>query len=131
MLQSRSKLRAQRWRLCLEGLELAKILVDAIVDKHGSDILLLDVQPKCIFADYFLLCNGENDRQLRAMLNSVLEEAKKTAETLPNGVEGVPEGGWVLVDFGAVIVHIFAPETRRYYQLEELWRDARVIIRMQ
>lgn len=131
MLQSRSKLRAQRWRLCLEGLELAKILVDAIVDKHGSDILLLDVQPKCIFADYFLLCNGENDRQLRAMLNSVLEEAKKTAETLPNGVEGEPEGGWVLVDFGAVIVHIFAPETRRYYQLEELWRDARVIIRMQ
>ncbi len=100
-------------------------------EKHGSNILLLDVQPKCVFADYFLLCNAENDRQLRAMMNSVLGEAKQSAETLPVGVEGEPEGGWVLVDFGDVIVHIFSPDMRRYYQLEDLWRDARVVLRIQ
>ncbi len=94
-------------------------------------MLLLDVRERCVFSDYFLLCNAENDRQLRAMMRGILDSARESAEARPIATEGDPEGGWVLIDFGDVIVHLFSPERRRYYQLEDLWRDGRVVLRMQ
>lgn len=107
------------------------VLVDAIIDKKGSDIMLLDVQGQCIFADYFLLCCGDNERQLRALAQNVVEEAKSEAGFRPiHQVEGRDEDGWLLVDFGHVIVHVFSPEMRQYYNLEELWQEAHTVMRM-
>jgi len=105
--------------------------VDAIVDKKGEDVLLLDIREQAVFTDYFIICSGESERQLRAILEGVRETAKKQFHTLPLQVEGEAISGWVLVDYGDVIVHIFAPELRAYYDLEGLWREGRVVVRIQ
>jgi ribosome-associated protein len=107
------------------------MLVDTILEKKGTDITLLDIRDKAVFADYFLICNGENDRQLKALANSIAQDAKKNANILSKGIEGDPENGWVLLDFGDLIVHLFSPDKRHYYNLEELWQDAHVVLRMQ
>lgn len=107
------------------------MLVDTILDKKGSDITLLDIRDQAVFADYFLLCNGESDRQLQTLVRSVVENAKKEARILPLGVEGEARNGWLLVDFGDLVVHIFAPAQRRYYNLEDLWREAHTVLEMQ
>lgn len=106
-------------------------MVDSLLDKKGKDITLLDLQEQAIFADYFLLCTADNERQLRALALSVVEDAKKEANALPFGKEGLPENGWMLIDFGDLIVHIFAEETREFYDLESLWTDAHVVLHMQ
>lgn len=115
----------------LEGLKLANVLVDSIIDKKGNNILLLDIREQAVFSDYFILCNGENPRQIKALIDAVMENAKKKAGMHPSGVEGDPDTGWVLVDFGGVIIHLFSPEKRDYYNLEELWSEAHVVLRMQ
>ncbi|MDX1613465.1 MAG: ribosome silencing factor [Candidatus Promineifilaceae bacterium] len=115
----------------MEGLELAHVLVDTILDKKGADLVLLDISDHAIFTDYFLICNGENDRQLKALADSIMEDAKHKADTLPWGTEGEPDGGWVLMDYGDLVVHLFSPEMRQYYALEELWGNGHVVLRMQ
>ncbi len=115
----------------LESLELANILVDSLIDKKGSDILLLDIRDQAVFTDFFLLCSGDSGRQLKALTESVTETAKLGLDLLPWGVEGDPDEGWVLVDFGGVVIHIFLPERRRYYNLEQLWSLGHVLLRVQ
>ena len=107
------------------------MLVDTILDKKGSDITILDLREQSLFANYFLICNGENERQLQALVNGIAEGAKKNAQILPLGVEGEPNNGWLLVDFGDLIVHVFSPEKRNYYKLEELWSEAYTVLEMQ
>ncbi len=114
----------------LEPNELAHAIVNAAADKKASDVLLLDLRPVALIADYFVLCDGQSTRQLRAIADAIVESLKEMGER-PLRVEGTPESGWVLVDFGAVIAHIFSPELRAYYALEELWGDAPVVVRMQ
>lgn len=106
-------------------------MVDAIVDRKGSDITLLDIRDQVVFANYFLICNGENERQLGALAANIRDKAKKEANILANGVEGEPHSGWMLVDFGDLIVHIFSPVKRTFYDLENLWNEAHVVLRMQ
>ena len=105
--------------------------MDTILDKKGSDILLLDIRDHAVFTDFFLLCNGENERQLQAMAEGIAESAKKKMSTLPWGIEGEASSGWLLVDFGDVVVHLFSDEKRRYYNLDDLWGDGHVVLRMQ
>lgn len=119
------------WRCYLESLELAHLLVDSILDKKGADITLLDIREQSVFTDYFLICNGENERQLQALVDGIAETAKKKASILPYGTEGNPESGWLLVDFGDLIVHVFAPDKRHYYNLEELWSRAHTVLQLQ
>lgn len=102
-----------------------------MIDKKGGDILLLDISEQALFTDLFLICSGENERQLQALADSIAEDAKKKANVLAWGREGEPNAGWVLMDYGDLIVHLFSPDKRRYYNLEELWSDSRVILRMQ
>ncbi|HSM56547.1 MAG TPA: ribosome silencing factor, partial [Candidatus Sulfomarinibacteraceae bacterium] len=104
------------------------MLVDTIIDKKGSNILLLDIRDQAVFSDYFIICNGESDRQLRALTEAVIEIAREKANSRPRGTEGEPESGWVLVDFGGIIIHFFSPEKRDYYNLEELWSNAHVVL---
>ncbi|MCO5185851.1 MAG: ribosome silencing factor [Anaerolineae bacterium] len=116
--------------ISLEGLEFANFLIDTLLDKQADDIALLDVRQQAVFADYFLISSAGNERQIKALVQSVDEESKRDAGRLRKAIEGTPEGGWILIDFGDVIVHLFAPEQRTYYALEELWKDARLIVRM-
>jgi ribosome-associated protein len=106
-------------------------MVDSILDKKGGDVLLLDIREEAIFTDYFLICNGDNDRQLQALANGIAEDAKKKADILPWGTEGEPNSGWVLMDYGDVIVHLFSPEMRGYYNLDDLWGNGHIVLRMQ
>ena len=115
----------------LEGLELAQLLVDSILDKKGENILLLDIREEAVFTDYFLICNGESDRQIKALADHIASDAKKQANILPLGTEGDASGGWVLLDFGDLIVHLFSPKMRLYYRLDELWSNGQIILRMQ
>lgn len=102
-----------------------------MAEKKGSDILLLDISDHAIFADYFVICTGETEPQLRALSQSALASAKENAGTNPRGTEGAPADGWVLLDFGDVVAHLFLPRQRSYYDLESLWHKGRVVIRMQ
>ena len=112
-------------------MELTQLLVDALLDKKGVDILALDIHAQAIFADFFVICSGESEPQLRALTQAALESAKKEGGRSPKGVEGTPADGWVLVDFGDVVVHLFSPQKRSYYDLESLWHNGRVVVRMQ
>lgn len=118
-------------RCFLEGLELTQLIVDALLDKKGIDILVLDIHSQAVFADFFVICSGDSEPQLRALMQATQFEAKKEGGRLPKGVEGTPADGWVLVDFGDVVVHLFATEKRAYYDLEALWHKGRVVVRMQ
>jgi ribosome-associated protein len=92
---------------------------------------LLDIRRVSLLADYFVICSGASERQLRAIVDEILEKVKKEAGVVPLNVEGVPSSGWVLVDYGGVIVHIFAPSLREYYSLEKLWSEATMVVRVQ
>ena len=114
----------------LEPNELARSVVNAAEDKKASDIVMLDLRPVALIADYFVLCDGQSTRQLRAIADGIVESLKEEGER-PLRVEGTPESGWVLIDFGAVIAHVFSPELRRYYDLESLWKQAPMVVRIQ
>ena len=111
--------------------ELARGIVELITDKKGSDIILLDIRQVSLLADYFVICSGDSERQVRAIVDEVLEKVKKETGIVPLSVEGGASSGWVLVDYGSVIVHVFAPSLREYYSLEKLWSEATMVVRMQ
>lgn len=99
-------------------------------DKQASDIVLLDTRTVCNFADYFVICTGETERQLRA-IHEEIEYTLKEAGVFLHHHEGTTDSGWLLLDYGDVIVHIFATPERDYYRLDELWREANLVLRIQ
>ncbi len=115
----------------LEAIDLARTLVDVLEDKKAEDIVLLDLAGHSVFTDFFIICTGTSERQLNALVDAIDEAAHKSHQLKSPRVEGHPEGGWVLVDFGTVIVHVFSPAQRRRYKLEELWHDGKVMLRIQ
>lgn len=104
--------------------------MDVIEEKKGEDIVLLDIQGLAAFADYFVICTGTSDRMLRSLAETAVETFHKKYG-LSVRVEGEPQDGWVLVDFGDVILHVFSPDRRDYYRIEELWSQGRVLVRLQ
>jgi len=113
----------------LELLDTARLLIDAIASKLGSDIVLLDLTEVTLIADYFVIATGESERQLDALAQSVVEEGRG-AGLRPLSVQGTPASGWLLIDYGSIVVHLFSPAQRRRYQLEEFWSNARTVVRM-
>jgi ribosome-associated protein len=97
----------------------------------GEDILLLDVREISPFADFFVFCSGNSERQLRALAEGVRGTTKNEFGVLPHHVEGKPVSGWVLIDYIDVIVHILTPELRAFYDLEGLWHKGKILLRMQ
>lgn len=91
---------------------------------------MLDLRPVSLLADYFVICSGNSDRQIRAIRDDIIEEARKEGHRRVRQ-EGQSASGWVLLDYGDVVVHIFAPAERDYYRLEELWADAAPVVRVQ
>jgi ribosome-associated protein len=84
-----------------------------------------------LLADYFVICSANNERQINAILQDVIDEIRSTAHRRPTRQEGQPSSGWVLLDYGDVVAHIFAPAEREYYRLEDLWADASPVLRIQ
>lgn len=114
-----------------ETLDLAREIVEIASEKQASDILLLDLRKVSLLADYFVICSGASERQLTAIRDDIVEELRNNAHRRPARREGTPSSGWVLLDYGDIVVHIFTPDEREYYQLEELWADAAPIVRIQ
>jgi ribosome-associated protein len=99
-------------------------------DKKGEDIHLMDIHESSILADYFVICSGTSDRMVKALMVEVQDEVKKEFG-LNARIEGEASAGWMLADYGLVILHIFSPDRRDYYSLEELWAEAKTILRLQ
>ena len=116
--------------LKLDPTEMAHRLVDIASDLQAEDIVLLDIRGLAPFADYFVILTVGTDRQNRALRDDMVKRLKAMGVTL-NNREGRSDSGWLLLDFGDVIVHIFGQEQRDYYRLEELWERAPEVIRIQ
>src|SRR3954466_10568483 len=103
------------------------LAVRAAEAKKATDILVLDLTGITSFADYFVICTGGNSRQVQAISDEVNLQLKHQAGELPISVEGYNQAEWILADYGDLLVHIFAPQSREYYGLERLWRGAKTI----
>jgi ribosome-associated protein len=103
------------------------IAVRAAESKKATDIKVLDLTGITSFADYFVICTGANQRQIQAISEEVGMQLKHQAGDLPISVEGYTQAEWVLADYGDLLVHIFSPKAREYYDLERLWRSAKTV----
>ena len=110
--------------------QLAKAAVDVASDKKASDVILLDIRNVSIIADYFVICSGQNTRQIQAIADAIDEELGEQGANVLHR-EGRAETGWLLLDFGDVIVHIFGPKEREYYRSERLWSEAKTVVYLQ
>lgn len=111
--------------------QLAHHITDVLSDLQADDILLLDIRNAATFADYFVIASAGSDRQIKAILDEIDRRLGKDLKIRPNGTEGEAGSGWVLLDYGDVIVHVFAPEEREFYDLESLWATAVPVVRIQ
>ena len=104
--------------------EMAKIAYNALSDKKGEDIKIIDITGISVLADYFIIANGNSDSQVNALVDNVEEELHKAGYPLRQ-TEGQASGSWVLLDFGDIIVHVFDKENRLFYDLERIWKDGK------
>lgn len=110
--------------------ELPYAIVDALEEKKGEDILLLDLRGVAEICDYFVLCNGTSHRMLDGLADDLLRKIK-TSHKRKGNLEGRSRDGWLLIDYGEVIVHLFSPDQRDYYALDELWSEGKPLVRIQ
>jgi|SRR5699024_2737353 len=103
--------------------ELIQVIANACDDKRAENIVALDMKEVSFVADYFLICHGNNERQVQAIAKAVKDEVSKYDYDI-HRLEGYEQGRWILVDMGAVVCHIFHTDERHYYNLERLWGDA-------
>lgn len=110
----------------IDSNQILEIAVRAADSKHAEDIIALDVQEISLLADYFVICSGNSDRQINAIVEDIVEQEQK-AQVEIKRVEGKDGGKWVLIDLGDVIVHVFNNSERSFYNLEKLWSDAPLV----
>ncbi len=110
--------------------ELPHKIVDVLEEKKGEDILLLDLRGVAEFCDYFVICTGTSDRMLEALGDDLVRSIRKSHQ-LKGHAEGKGRDGWILVDYGDVIVHLFSPDQRDYYALEDLWEGGKALVHIQ
>jgi ribosome-associated protein len=114
----------------MPALDLARRIVELAEDKKAADIVLLDLSGLTTLADYFVICSGGSERQLDAIADGIIS-GMRDEKVHAFGREGTAASHWVLVDFASVIVHIFTPPERDYYQLEKAWSEAKTVLRLQ
>ena len=107
----------------MDSAELARAVADLAADKKAIDLVELDVAGILDYTDRFIICSGNTDRQTKAIADGISEGLKKDHGIAPRRVEGLPEARWILMDYLDVIVHVFTPDTRAYYRLEQLWGE--------
>ena len=116
-------------RTDLDPGDLAHRIVEVASDKKASDVVLLRTAEVTTMADYFVICSGRSERQVQVLGHAIVDELRKEGMR-PLGVEGRGAARWILLDYGSVIVHVFAPEEREYYGLERLWSNATQVVRV-
>src|SRR5262249_60823021 len=92
-------------------------------DKLAQDVVILDMRPACSYTDFFVLCTGQNPRQTAAIYDEVHQRMKHDVRLLPQSVDGQRESSWIVADYLDVVLHVFTPDARAYYRLEDLWGD--------
>lgn len=103
------------------------MVIEAVADRRGGNIVMLDLRPVSLIADYFVICSGNNERHLRAIIEEIEARGAENGIGSPR-MEGAPESGWVIMDYGSVVVHIFILVMRSHYDLEKLWKDAPLVV---
>ena len=114
----------------LEPVEYARKAVDVASEMQAVDILMLDVSEVSSFADYFVILSADNRRQMEALAEDLAQTLKQAGASLHHR-EGTADSGWVLLDFGDVLLHVFATEAREYYRMDQLWSKGRTVVRFQ
>jgi ribosome-associated protein len=107
----------------LTTLEQARRIAGLAQEKLAQDVVILDMRPVCSYTDYLVLCTGQNPRQTAAIYDEVSRGMKHETRLLPSSVDGQREASWIVADYLDVVLHVFTPEARSYYRLEELWGD--------
>jgi ribosome-associated protein len=107
----------------LTPIEQARRIAGLAQEKLAEDVVILDMRPACSYTDFFVICTGRNARQTKAIWDEVHERLKHDERVLPQHVEGASEGSWIVGDYLDTVLHVFTPEARDYYRLEELWGD--------
>ena len=110
--------------------ELTRNIVSILEEKKGEEIVLFDINEIADFASYFIICSGTSVRMLDALADAVVKTVKKNLSNIPR-IEGKPEDGWLVLDLGDVVLHLFTPDQRDFYKLEELWSDGKVLLHLQ
>ena len=110
----------------MDNKELVKAIYNALDDRKGEDIRILDIPGVSVMADYFVIASGNNVNQVQAMADSV-NEAMIANKLELKQTEGYGTGGWILMDYGDIIVHVFSKEERLFYDLERIWRDGKTV----
>ena len=108
------------------SLDMVKVAKKALEDKKAQDIKVIDIRDVTVIADYFLIADGSNPNQVQAMVDNVEEMLAKAGYGCRQ-IEGSGNGGWVLMDYGDIIVHAFSKEDRLFYDLERIWRDGKLL----
>ena len=107
----------------MTSLEQARRIAALAQEKLAEDVVILDMRPECSFTDYFVIATGRNPRQTAAIWDEVHARLKQENRLIAASVDGVREGAWIVADYIDVVLHVFTPEARAYYRLEELWND--------
>lgn len=110
-------------------MEFANSVANALEEKKGEDILILDITGISSFTDYFVICSGTTDRMLKSLADTVMNTVKKHDGMKPRQ-EGRADTGWLLIDLGDVIVHLFSPDQRDFYRLEDLWSNGKILLKL-
>ncbi len=104
--------------------EIAAAVTDYATDRKALDIVQLDLKEMVSYTDYFVICTGRSDRQVKAIHDAIHQGMKDEHGLLPGRVEGLSQAQWILMDYLDVVVHVFTPEMREFYRLEQLWGEA-------
>jgi ribosome-associated protein len=118
------------WRKAIQGheqtltsLQQARRIAALALEKLAEDVVILDMRPECSFTDYFVIATGRNPRQTASIWDEVHGRLKQEEQMLPRSVDGTSEGVWIVADYLDVVLHVFTPDARGFYRLEELWSD--------
>jgi ribosome-associated protein len=107
----------------LTSIDQARRIAALASEKLAEDVVILDMRPVCVYTDFFVLATGRNARQTKAIFDEVHSQLKQEAKLLPRAVDGQQEAEWIIADYLDVVLHVFTPDTRDFYRLEDLWGD--------
>jgi ribosome-associated protein len=107
----------------LTSIDQARRIAALASEKLAEDVVILDMRPVCVYTDFFVLATGRNARQTKAIFDEVHSQLKQEAKLLPRAVDGAAEADWIIADYLDVVLHVFTPDTRDFYRLEDLWGD--------
>ena len=107
----------------MKPIDQARRIAALAQGKLARDVVILDMRPVCTYTDFFVVCTGGNPRQVKAIWDEVHERMKADDGLLPRSTEGATESTWIVGDYVDVVLHVFTPEARQFYRLEDLWDD--------